>query len=613
MRSTHNNNHKEQIELIRKLAEEGRKFVNASEENEISEMQYLTVCNRKIYEYFLDRYQENFIFSSFSYLNYENKFSSVPYLFYSGAKYEDVNSDEYWKAVSWNTNTPANQILLTGNLNKIINDNYRNKNIGLIKELIWYLINYLIPDDGVLTVTELLLRFGKEDPRNFKIFQERELNTGDKLTKTKNKDLKGDSIERYVRFDLGNFQIQKIQNFNTINEVKPFLKIPDSAIEMLKSGEFNYTSTKISSEKIDFTKLTDEHIQSFKKLLNVYKQICYINPNEEYNFYFLRPITFYQDFRGVFLFGLNEKLDPLDILFIENLNYRILSDVIIKRITKKSEREQHNVRTQLVFSVGHFLKHKTNKVPSLLVNVKKNIDGVDISEENMKKLIHRDLKTAKLTSERIHKLALIIDIIAKSFDGKNYYRENDIKNKEDYFTTEAINLKELIQKVHNEDYEGVIDLKMDMLPEHFDLEIDPFIYNEALSKNILPSHLFYEEILTEIFENCKLKAKQESNKMRELQMAIETLNLAEGPFKCLVLTNKLLDKTQFEELEGLIPKEDEFKRIDENIRKFSGIIFLDTFLNATETGYLLFKRSSKGDRYFFSVALKLESLKIKII
>ena len=605
------NHHKEQIELIRKLADEGERFVNSSGENEISEIDYLTVCNRKIYEYFLERYKQNFIFSSFSYLNQENEFSSVPYLFYAGAKCEEVNSDDYWKAASWNTDIPGSRFALSGELNKIVDDNYRNKNIGLIKELIWYLINVLIPGKGILTVTELLLLFGKKDPRNIKIFQSgTEKKDAPQKPDERNSE-SNDSTDRYLQFNLGDFDIPEIQSINQIDEAKPFLRIPDSVLEILKSPDFNYANGISSSTKVDPTKLNDERIQSFKKLLNVYKQIGYINKNSEYNFYFLRPITFYQEFRGVFLFGFNEKLKPLDILFIENLNYRILSDVVVKRVTKKSEIEQDTVRTQLVFSVGHFLKHKTNKVPSLLSNVKKNIKDASISEDEIKRLIHRDLETAKLTSERIHKLALIIDIIAKSFDGKNYYREADIKNKEEYFTTETIDLKMLIQKAHRDDFGEVIDLKLGELPENFGLEIEPFIYNEHLQKNILPSQLFYEEILTEIFENCKQKAKQEKDKKRELQLTIETINLDEGAFKCLVLTNKLFDRTQFDELESLIPLENEFAEIDENIRKISGIVFLDTFLTVTETGYLLFKRSSKEGNYYFSVAFKLENLKIK--
>jgi hypothetical protein len=194
--------------------------------------------------------------------------------------------------------------------------------------------------------------------------------------------------------------------------------------------------------------------------------------------------------------------------------------------------------------------------------------------------------------------------------GKNYYLEADITNKTEYYTTKIIDLKQLIQKVHKDDYEDSIELNMNEIQKNIGLEIEPFIFNKHISQNILPSELFYEEIITEIFENCKSKAKMEENRKNVLKVRIETIYIDGNQCRCLVLSNKLLNFTQFEDLKSFIPKVNQFTKVTENLRKISGIIFLDTFLKSTGSGFLLFKRSLEGENYFFSVALKLENLKI---
>jgi hypothetical protein len=461
---------KDQILLTQSIANLGWKFVNEKDNEKECETLYLTQCNRYLHQHLLKYFKTDFLFCSFSYLNNNNTFSSVPYLFYSDIPYSDDFKEDYWKAVSWYTNIPDNTFSIPDIVKGIMGVNYVDKQIPRIKELIWYLIDILLLEQKILASTELTLYYGGKDPKSLLIFNHN--------TKSSSENFENNEQDRFWMFDLNKFDVPVITNTKDFEIVKGYSKIPNTFLDILRTENFNYNAQEEPN-------LTDDKLVSYLKQIYIYKLIGQTNKFKDFYFYFLKTFSHFTAFRGVFLLGFNRKLELNEILFLESLNYRILSNVVLKRIERLIV-EKENLKYQK--SINYTVHQLKTTIEGLFSDPLQQLKELYPENEEIKMLIE--------SKDIVLSTASVLNLITKVEEDSNI-DISDLINSHLFSNKKCdIDINNVLYRI-SKHRKGKKDSRVNLIPE----KIIDFV-QELYYKNIYPSNNFYLLFFLTLTENA---------------------------------------------------------------------------------------------------------------
>jgi len=586
---------RDQLKLISELARTGAEFINAPNQDHNNDIEYITQCNKLVHQYLLSGYGNDFIYSSFAYLNEEKVFSSVPYFFYAKPA-NGFDTEHYWQSVSWHTDIPGNghpKPALAETVNS--SENYKSRNLGTVKEMMRYLITKLIGEEQILSVTELLLSYNKMSPRNFLLY-------------FSGSDVSDAVKERFISINLKNIPSLKINSTDEFEKVKPYSEVPQYLLDEL-INEINKTAVTDANDTCQPV-LTQERAITFSKLLAIYRRICDCDARANYYFYFLKPITFYEEFRGVFLLGFNRKLNPEEIVFIENINYRILSDVIHSRIKKLTALQENAKNTS---HVGHLLRYRLSPPLQYILLLQKEITALakkmpGLETEEIKKL-ERLTRSAKVWLDKTTNTGYLLNIKAHYFEkpdaGYKVYLAKEEWRVKGTFSLSGY-LSSLVQEINDNQIcihtrRRFAPLKLIPLKEH-DILIDPWFKNE--SEEYRPLDILYEDLLFEILINAFKASPAESD------VCIETTRGLVDGLESMIISNQIDPNVYRKNEQAFSSIANRWSTLKDLGGSMGGLTYWSQLIEGTQVGIIRIRVTQRGNQAWFETGLALQGLKL---